>query len=60
MPGFRPSLKGRELIRSSMDEEGITVPYLARIAGVSAQMVWKDVNLLKSMLEKDTLQEVKP
>ena len=43
-----------------MDEEGITVPYLARIAGVSAQMVWKDVNLLKSMLEKDTLQEVKP
>ena len=43
-----------------MNEKGITVPYLAKIAGVSAQMVWKDVRLLKSMLEKDVPQEVKP
>lgn len=43
-----------------MNEKGITVTYLAKIAGVSAQMVWKDVRLLKSMLEKDTLKEVRP
>ena len=43
-------LIGKGLFRAVMDEKDITVPYLARIAGVSAQIVWKDVRLLKSML----------
>lgn len=36
-----------------MNEKGITVPYLARLAGVSTQVVWKDVKALQSILEKD-------
>jgi len=34
-----------------MEEKSITVPYLAKLAGVSAQVVWKDVRALQSMLE---------
>lgn len=42
-----------------MDEKGITVPYLAKIAGVSEQMVWRDVRLLVAVLEDEPM-EAKP
>ncbi|HEV2138568.1 MAG TPA: HTH domain-containing protein [Nitrososphaerales archaeon] len=36
-----------------MDEKGITVTYLAKLAGASTQIVWKDVKLLRSLIDED-------
>lgn len=36
------------------------MPYLAKMAGINAQMVWKGVKLLKSVLEKDEPDVTEP
>ena len=36
-----------------MDEKGVTVAYLAKLTGVSAQVIRKDVRLLQSIVAED-------